>query len=145
MARTTIFIHAAPEAVFDTLARPATYAQAAAGRDAAEVGGSWPEPGSSVGVDRGLPPARIRDTVAVEQAVRPTRLVLDGGIPGLRASIDVQLEQRFGATLVVLTERPRDGGLARVPRPVLDVALRAHNRRVLSRLRRLAEARSRPG
>ena len=145
MARTTIFIQGTPESVFDTLARPGTYARAAAGRDAAEVGGSWPEPGSTVSVDRGLPPARIRDTVAVEQAVRPSSLVLQGRIPGLRASIDVHLEPRFGATLVVLTERPLDGRLARIPRPVLDVALRARNRRVLSRLRRLAEARLQPG
>lgn len=145
MSRTSIFVSATPEAVFDALAQPATYARAVAGQGAAEVHGAWPEPGSTVAVDRGLPAARIRDTAVVEESVRPTRLALHGRLPGLRAAVEVRLESRFGATLVVLSARPVGGRLARIPAPLLDVALRARDRRVLDRLRRLAEARLRPG
>jgi len=145
MARTSTFVDATPESVFDALAQPRTYARAAAGKDATDVQGTWPEPGSAVAVDRGLPPARVRDTAVVKEVARPTRLALDAAIPGLRSTLEVHVEPRFGATLVVLNERPVDGALARIPGPILDVALRAHNRRVLARLRRLAEARLRPG
>ncbi len=145
MARTSIFIAATPESVFDALARSGTYARAVAGKDAAEVGGTWPEPGSTVTIDQGVPPARVRSTVAVEQATRPTGLVLERRGAALHATIDVQVDSRFGAARVVLTERPVGGVLARVPGPLLDVALRARDRRVLARLKRLAEARLRPG
>jgi hypothetical protein len=71
--------------------------------------------------------------------------VIEGRGPGLRVEVELRVRPRFGATLVTLHERALDGPAARLPGPLLDVALRVRGRRVLARLRRVAGTRLRAG
>jgi hypothetical protein len=142
MARTSIFIAAPPETVFDALARPGRDVAAAGAGVATEQTGSLPDPGEAL-VPGGAGPGGLGTSFAVREATRPTRLALEATGPGLRAAVDVEIRSRFGATLVVVTDRPADGLARRVPGPLLDIALRVRDRRLLERAKRLAESRLR--
>jgi uncharacterized protein YndB with AHSA1/START domain len=143
MARTSIFIAAPPETVFDALARPSSEVAAAGAGAPTEQTGSLPDPGEALVPGRAAGPGGVGTSFAVTEVARPTRLALEATGPGLRAAVDVEIRSRFGATLVVLTDRPVDGPAARVPEPLLDIALRARDRRLLERAKRLAESRLR--
>src|SRR5688572_5192472 len=82
-------------------------------------------------------PARLGKALAVEAVEAPAGVELARALPGLRTGLELRLQPRFGQTLVVLRDRPLDGPLRRLPRPLLDALLRGRDRRLLRRLRDL--------
>ena len=146
MARNETYIPAKPEAVFEVLATPSTYAGWTVG--ASEVHRSdtdWPAEGSIFEHSQGVRPLRLHDTTQVLEADPPTRLVLEVRVrPFMIGRVEFGLFPAGDGTKVVMHESPT-GGLARlVMNPGLDLLLKLRNAETLRRLRNEV-LRGRPG
>lgn len=143
MARNQRIIDASPEAVFDVLSDPRSYAYWVVGsmgiRDADE---GWPAQGTRIHHTVGIGPLRIRDYSVVEE-VRPGRfLQLQAKTrPMGKASVELELERADGGTRVTMIESPADAATAFVFQPLTHLLMRARNVRSLERLAELAEGR----
>ena len=136
-------IAAAPQAVFDVLSDPRSYAYWVIG--SMEIRGAdpdWPQAGSRFHHTLGVGPIRLRDHTVVEE-LRPGRflqLVAHAGWLG-SARIKLELEAVDGGTCVTMIEDPADARTAFVFQPLTHLLVRARNVPSLDRLAELAEGR----
>lgn len=135
----------APEAVWETLADPAAYADWVVGsraiRDADE---DWPAAGTRFGHTLGLGPLTIRDETESLEARTPRRLrMLAHARPLGSAQVTLEITPETGGALVRMTERPT-GALSLLElNPLFRLATRVRNGWSLERLEHLALERTR--
>jgi uncharacterized protein YndB with AHSA1/START domain len=138
------YVDAPPDAVFDVLADPQSYAHWVVGASRTrKAEAAWPEPGSKFHHTQGLFGIGLPDNTEVLASRRPRRLVLEARIrPFAVNKVEMRLRSRGAGTLVTMIEYPT-GGLAKlVANPLMDLLLHIRNGEALRRLRRLAEDRS---
>jgi hypothetical protein len=141
VARNEIFVAAAPDVVFDVLADPRTYSRWVTGtRRVRAADPHWPEPGTSLDHEVGLPPATVRDSTHVVQADRPRMIELRAQASPLPpARVVLNLYREGNGTRVTMVEEPSNRLLALLIGPPGHLALRLRNRETLRRLKALAE------
>ena len=141
MATSSIHIDADPEAVFDVLADPRTFAHWVVG--AREIRGAdpaWPAVGTHFDHAVGAGPLRVEDSTEVEEVRRPELLQLRARArPVGTARVRIELEPEGGGTRVTLREHGADPLTAILFMPLTHLLVRARNARSLERLKRLAE------
>jgi uncharacterized protein YndB with AHSA1/START domain len=141
VASNHVYIAAAPDAVWEVLADPRSYAHWVVGSSQTRgVTGRWPATGSRFHHTQGIGPLGLRDTTEVIESRPPERLVLEvrnassAGGAG-RASLD-----RHGrGTWLTIRESPFAGLAGRFGGPLLEPLITFRNLESLRRLRRLAE------
>jgi uncharacterized protein YndB with AHSA1/START domain len=135
------YVDAPPEAVFDILANPRSYAHWVVGASRTrKADAAWPEPGTKFHHTQGMFGIGLPDNTVALSASRPRRLVMEARIrPFAVNKVEMQLRPRGDGTSVRMIEYPT-GGLAKLlPSPITDVMLHLRNIEALRRLRRLAE------
>jgi uncharacterized protein YndB with AHSA1/START domain len=141
MAVTETYVDAPPDAVFDVLADPQSYAHWVVGASRTrKADARWPEPGSKFHHTQGLFGIGLPDNTEVLSSSPPRRLVMEARIrPFAVNKVEMRLRPRGGGTRVTMIEYPT-GGLAKLlPSAVTNVMLHLRNVEALRRLRRLAE------
>jgi uncharacterized protein YndB with AHSA1/START domain len=141
MSVTETYVDAPPDAVFDVLADPKSYAHWVVGASRTrKADAAWPRPGSKFHHTQGVFGIGLPDNTEVISSNRPQRLVMEARIrPFAVNKVEMRLQSRGGGTRVTMIEYPT-GGLAKlVPAPVTNALLHLRNIEALRRLRRLAE------
>jgi uncharacterized protein YndB with AHSA1/START domain len=144
MAENEIVIDAPREQVFEILADADRYAEWVIGavrvRDADTA---WPAPGSRLHHSSGAGPFTIDDSTEVVESEPPGRLLLLAHLGPLGSfRVELVLRDDGSSTHVTMHEVPVEG-LAKLAGPVGDAVGSARNKLSLSRLKELAETRSR--
>jgi uncharacterized protein YndB with AHSA1/START domain len=141
MAVNETYVDAPPEAVYDVLSDPHSYAHWVVGSSQTRgVDGDWPEPGSRFHHVQGLFGIGLPDNTAVVSATRPRTIVLEARIrPFAVNKVELRLFPRGRGTRVVMIEYPIGGLAAKLDNPLLDLALYLRNLEALRRLRTMAE------
>lgn len=144
MARTTIEVDAAPDAVWRVLADASAYGDWVVGtKGISRADAAWPQPGSALEYELGVGPISVGDRTVVVEAEEPRLLLLRAELKRLgAATIRIELEPLAGRTRVVMDEEPVAGMLETVHTRVSDAALNTRNEIALNRLKRLAETRA---
>jgi uncharacterized protein YndB with AHSA1/START domain len=147
MSQNTIFVAAAPQAVFDILADPPTYENWVVGNKAVrDADPDWPAAGSEFHHTVGCGPVGIKDKTVSLEVDPPRRLVmLVRALPFLRATVTLTLEPEGSGTRVTMEEHPRGGPWETLWNPVFDGLTGLRNGETLRRLKRLAEVREGAG
>lgn len=143
MARNEHLVRASPEAVFDVLADPRSYAYWVVGSDEIrDADGNWPAPGTRFRHTVKVGPLRLKDHSEVED-VRPGQLLQlkVKGRPLGTARVKIELERADGGTRVTIVEDPGDTASALFFTPLTHLLVRTRNLRSLDRLAELAEGR----
>ena len=140
MARNELFFPTSPEAVWDVLCDPNSYAHWVAGsKQIRDVEGDWPEPGSRFHHRVGFGPITVSDHTESEHATPGRRLELKAKArPFGTAKVVLELIPHDGGTRVVMTEDPGDPITALVFGPLTHLLVRGRNHESLQRLRELA-------
>jgi uncharacterized protein YndB with AHSA1/START domain len=141
MSVTETYVDASPDAVFDVLADPQSYAHWVVGSSRTRKADSaWPEPGTKFHHTQGVFGIGLPDNTEVLASSPPRRLVMEARIrPFAVNKVELQLHPRGAGTRVRMIEYPT-GGLAKlVPSPLTNLMLHVRNVEALRRLRRLAE------
>src|SRR3954469_12583018 len=143
MSVTQTYVDAPPEAVFDVLADPNSYAHWVVGASRTrKVDAAWPKRGTKFHHTQGLCGIGLPDHTEVLSVTRPRRLVLEARIrPFAVNKVDLRLHKRGTGTRVTMVEYPTGGIAKRAATPLMDLALHLRNIESLRRLRRLAEER----
>ncbi len=141
MAVNRTYVDAPPDAVFDVLADPRSYAHWVVGSSQVRgVDGDWPEPGSRFHHVQGFLGAGLRDSTESIAANRPRQLVMEARFrPFAVMKVELRLRPRGRGTSVTMVEYPIGGPVARVYNPLLDRLTWLRNEESLRRLRKLAE------
>ena len=141
MSVNEIYVHASPEEVFDVLSDPERYGDWVVGASRSHDGeGDWPAPGSTFEHIQGFLGIGWPDKTAVVSSNRPRTLVLQAYFrPFAINKVELRLSPRGRGTKLVMVEYPTGGFAARLPRPVVDLALKLRNLESLRRLRKVAE------
>jgi uncharacterized protein YndB with AHSA1/START domain len=135
------YVDAPPDAVFDVLADPQSYAHWVVGASRTrKADADWPERGARFHHTQGLFGIGVPDNTEVLVSSRPRRIVMEARIrPFAVNKVEMRLRPRGGGTRVRMIEYPT-GGLAKLlPSPLTDMMLHVRNAEALRRLRRLAE------
>jgi uncharacterized protein YndB with AHSA1/START domain len=143
MARNEHLMHASPEAVFDVLADPRSYAYWVLGsEEIRDADVSWPARGSRFHHTVKIGPLRLKDHSEVED-VRPGRFLQlkVKGRPFGTARVKIELAPAEGGTRVTMIEDPGDTASAFVFTPLTHLLVCGRNVRSLDRLAELAEGR----
>ena len=143
MACAERIIEASPQAVFDVLADPRSYAYWVIGSmKIREADGDWPDEGSRFHHTVGIGPLRVNDHTRVEEVTPGRFLQLKTKARPLgNARVKLNLEPANGATCVTMTEDPADKPTAFLFMPLTHLLMRGRNVRSLDRLAELAEGR----
>lgn len=138
-------IQAPPQAVFDVLCDPASYAMWVVGsKHIRGVDADWPQPGSRIHHIVGWGPFEDHDTTEVLAFDSPKLIRLEARAwPFGTAEVEMTLEPAGGGTDLRLTETPQRGPAARFHNPVMQIGLKARNLWSLRRLGRWVEERHR--
>jgi uncharacterized protein YndB with AHSA1/START domain len=142
MPTNEIEIDAPPEAVFDVLADPRSYARWVVGsRKVHSADPEWPAPGAVFEHTQGFGPlAFVRDSTCVLQNTRPTLLRLRVQARPLSvAHVTLRLTRSDVGTHVVMEEGPAEWWSVVTMNPLTDPFLKLRNAESLRRLKRLAE------
>jgi uncharacterized protein YndB with AHSA1/START domain len=140
MATNERYMPVPPEAVWDVLADPDSYAYWVVGskfiRDADP---EWPAPGSKFHHTIGVGPLKLDDHTVALEAERPHRFRLRAkGRPVGTATVTLEMTPKDGGTLVTISENP-DGVFAPLAvLPPLQLFTKARNAESLMRLEELA-------
>jgi hypothetical protein len=142
MAHNEIHVGARPDAVFDVLADPRSYARWVVGSKqirAADPG--WPAAGATFDHSVGVGPLALDDASTVRASDRPRRLeLLVRARPFTQAVVTLQLRDDAGGTRVVMDEHPADRRSRLLSfNPVTEPLIRLRNAESLRRLKALAE------
>ena len=142
MSENHAYIDAPPDAVFDVLSDPWSYAYWVVGSSRTRgVEGDWPEPGSKFHHTQGFYGVGLKDSTESIAATRPRQLVMEVRFrPLMVGKVELRLRPRGRGTHVTMIEYPVAGPIAKVHNPALDRAFLARNVESLRRLRKLAEA-----
>jgi uncharacterized protein YndB with AHSA1/START domain len=143
MSVTETYVDAPPEAVFEVLADPQSYAHWVVGASRTrKADAAWPEPGTRFHHTQGFFGVGVPDNTEVLKASPPKRLVLEARIrPFAVNKVDLRLHPRGSGTRVTMVEYPTGGIAKLVENPLMDFALHLRNIESLRRLRRMAEER----
>lgn len=141
MARTSTFIAAPPERVFDVLADADAYGAWVVGADAIrDADPGFPAPGTRLHHRVTFGPLRIDDHTSVLASNPPYRLELQAKARPLgTARVTMLLEPRGAGTNVTMIEDPGDLLTKVVFNPLTHVLVRGRNVESLRRLKALAE------
>ena len=143
MSVTQTYVDAPPEAVFDVLADPQSYAHWVVGASRTrKADAAWPKRGAKFHHTQGMFGIGLPDNTEVLAVDPPRRLVLEARIrPFAVNKVEMRLRSRGAGTNVTMIEYPT-GGLAKlVHNPLADLALHLRNVESLRRLRGMAEDR----
>ena len=143
MSVTKTYVDAPPEAVFDVLADPNSYAHWVVGASRTrKADAGWPDRGTKFHHTQGFFGVGLPDNTEVLSVSRPRRLVLEARIrPFAVNKVDLRLHKSGSGTRVTMVEYPTGGIAKRVANPLMDLALHLRNIESLRRLRRMAEER----
>jgi uncharacterized protein YndB with AHSA1/START domain len=141
MSVTEAYVNAPPEAVFDVLADPGSYAHWVVGATRTRFADrGWPRPGSKFHHTQGLLGIGLPDNTEVLVSNRPRQLVLHARMRPLAVNrVEIRLRRRGRGTHVTMIEYPVGGIAEKLPSSVLDKLLHLRNIEALRRLRRMAE------
>jgi uncharacterized protein YndB with AHSA1/START domain len=141
MSITETYVEAPPEAVFEVLSDPQSYAHWVVGASRTRKADSaWPEPGTKFHHTQGFFGIGLPDHTEVLKSTPPRRLVLEARIrPFAVNRVDLRLHERGSGTRVTMVEYPTGGIAKLVDNPLIDFALHLRNIESLRRLRRMAE------
>jgi uncharacterized protein YndB with AHSA1/START domain len=142
MAHNEVTVDAPPEAVFDVLSDPRSYARWVVGsRKIRAADADWPAPGATFDHAVGIGPLALSDSTSVRAAVRPHRLeLLVRARPLTVAVVTLTLHRTLGdGTRVEMEERPADLRTRILFNPLTDPLVRLRNKESLRRLKALAE------
>ena len=141
MAHNEITTAAPPDAVFDVLADPRSYARWVVGsRNIRAADPDWPAPGTTFDHAVGVGPLTLPDATTVLAAERPHRLeMLVRARPLTVAVVTLRLRAEAGGTRVEMDERPADLRSRLFMNPLTDPLFRLRNHESLRRLKALAE------
>ena len=141
MSVTETRVDASPDAVFDVLADPGSYAHWVVGSSKTrEVDGPWPDPGATFHHVQGAFGVGLKDTTSVIDSNRPRQIVLEvRARPFWVGKVEMRLRPSGDGTHVTMIEYPVGGFVKPLHNPVLDRLLHLRNVECLRRLRKLAE------
>jgi uncharacterized protein YndB with AHSA1/START domain len=139
---TETYVDASPEAVFEVLADPRSYAHWVVGATRTRSADpSWPRPGTRFHHTQGFFGIGLRDNTEVVTSNPPRQLILEARIRPLAVNkVELRLRPRGSGTRVTMIEYPTGGVAAMVDNPLMDKLLHLRNLESLRRLRRMAEA-----
>ena len=134
-------MNAPPEAVFDVLAKPETYAHWVVGATKIRrADQTWPRKGAKFHHTQGFFGLGLPDNTEVVSANRPRQLILEARIrPFAINKVELRLRKRGSGTTVTMVEYPVGGIAEKLDNPLMHVALHLRNVESLRRLRKLAE------
>jgi uncharacterized protein YndB with AHSA1/START domain len=141
MAVNHIWIDAPPEAVFDVLADPRSYARWVVGSRAIRAADpQWPAPGAVFDHAQGIGPLLLKDCTRVLESEPPRLLRLRvHARPISVAKVTLLLEPHDGGTQVEMREGPADLRSHLPMNRLTSPLMRLRNGESLRRLKRLAE------
>ena len=141
MSVTETYVEAPPDAVFDVLADPSSYAHWVVGATRTrKADRAWPRPGSKFHHTQGFCGLGLPDNTEVLASSRPRQLVLEARMRPLAVNkVELRLQPRGDGTRVTMIEYPTGGIAAMVDNRLMDMLLHLRNLEALRRLRRLAE------
>lgn len=140
MSEARKIIPASPEAIFEVLSDPTTYADWVVGSQRIRWSEeSWPEPGSRFGHQVGVGPVIVRDTTDVLECVPARKLVLRTRVRPLgEAVVEFTLHPHADGTEVVMRQTPSAGLLRKIDNRLLQRFNAARDRECLRRIEKLA-------
>ncbi len=143
MAHNEIDVTAPPEAVFDVLSDPRSYARWVVGSQRIRRADEhFPAPGTAFDHAVGIGPLRLKDHSAVQVCERPRLLrLLVKARPFTQAHVTLRLRPSGGGTHVEMDEHPADMRSRLFMNPLTDPLVRLRNHESLRRLKALAERR----
>jgi hypothetical protein len=141
MARTTTFVDATPERIFEVLDDAWTYEFWVVGcKEIRAVDPEWPAVGSSFHHKVGLGPITVADSTSTLEREPPRHLKLRARArPTGIAHVSIDLEPSGTGTNVVMLEEPAEGPMALLHNPLQDLLIDRRNAEALRRLKWLAE------
>jgi uncharacterized protein YndB with AHSA1/START domain len=141
MAHNEITMDAPPEAVFDVLADPRSFARWVVGsRKIRAADPDWPAPGTTFDHAVGIGPLMLADATTVLASQRPHRLeMLVRARPLTVAVVTLRLHADGSGTRVEMDERPADLRSRVFMNRLTDPLVRLRNHESLRRLKALAE------
>lgn len=141
MAHNEIHVDASPEAVFDVLADPRSFARWVVGsRRIRRADPDWPAPGTAFDHAVGFGPFVLKDHSRVEECVRPRRLKLLVKLrPISRAHVTLRLQPEGRGAHVAMDEQAADARSRLLFNRLTDPLVRLRNAESLRRLKALAE------
>ena len=141
MAHNEITVDAPPEAVFDVLSDPRSYARWVVGsRKIRAADPDWPAAGATFDHAVGIGPLALPDSTTVRAVEPPHRLeLLVRARPLTVAVVTLTLHRVGDRTRVEMEERPADLRTRVLFNPLTDPLVRLRNKESLRRLKALAE------
>jgi uncharacterized protein YndB with AHSA1/START domain len=141
MAVNETYVGAPPEAVFDVLADPESYAHWVVGSSRIRsADANWPAPGARFHHVQGAFGVGLPDNTEVVTAERPRLLVLEARFrPFAVNQVELRIEPSNGGTRVELEEYVTGGLAGILPQFLFEPAFKLRNAESLRRLRKLAE------
>jgi uncharacterized protein YndB with AHSA1/START domain len=141
MAHNEIDIDAPPDAVFDVLSDPRSYARWVVGSRAIRAADAeWPATGTVFDHAQGIGPVYLKDSTFVLESRRPTLLRLRvQARPVSVAHVTLRLSPNGAGTHVEMEEGPADLFSWLTMNPLTAPLMRLRNAESLRRLKRLAE------
>jgi uncharacterized protein YndB with AHSA1/START domain len=142
MAHNEIHVDASPDAVFDVLADPRSYARWVVGsKQVRAADRDWPAAGATFDHSVGVGPLVLHDGTSVRASERPGRLeLLVRARPFTQAVVTLRLHGETGGTRVEMDEHPVDRRSRLLFfNPLTEPLLRLRNAESLRRLKALAE------
>jgi uncharacterized protein YndB with AHSA1/START domain len=141
MAINETYVDAPPDAVFEVLRDPESYAHWVVGASKTrDVSGKWPEPGSKFHHTQGFFGIGLPDNTEVISAEPSRTLVLEARIrPFAVNKVELRMFPCDGGTKLVMVEYPTGGIASLLPSLLTDPPLKLRNVESLRRLRKMAE------
>lgn len=141
MARTTTYVDASPERIFEVLDDAWTYEFWVVGcQEIRTVDPEWPAVGSAFHHRVGLGPFTVADSTSIVERDPSRHLKLRARArPTGIAHVTVDLKPGGSGTEVVILEKPVEGPAAILHNPVQDLLIDRRNVESLRRLKWLAE------
>jgi hypothetical protein len=141
MAHNEIRVNATPEAVFDVLSDPRSFARWVVGsRKIRGADPEWPAEGTSFDHSVGLGPFTLADCTSVKRSERPRLLtLLVRARPLTQAVVTLQMRRAAAGTLVEMDEHPADRRSRIFFNAFTQPLIRLRNAESLRRLKALAE------
>jgi uncharacterized protein YndB with AHSA1/START domain len=142
MSETHTHVKAEPDAVFDVLADPKSYAHWVVGSTRIRrAERKWPEPGAVFHHTQGALGVGLKDDTEVIASNRPRQIVLEvRARPFWIGKVEMRLRPSGDGTHVTMIEYPVSGFVKPFHNPLLDRLLHLRNVESLRRLRKLAES-----
>ena len=141
MAHNEVTVEAPPEAVYDVLSDPRSFARWVVGsRKIRAADPDWPAPGATFDHAVGIGPLTVADGTTVRAAQAPHRLeLLVRARPFTTAVVTLTLHRVADKTRVEMEEHPADLRSRILFNPLTDPLVRLRNKESLRRLKALAE------